>query len=91
MKRAILTLTILAFLSTPSWAAGGRRYHQVYGGHGHLVPGFGSVWVPSRGESSHDAAVRRIKATHSRYRFKSHPRSLYNGQPHPYDFIGWMR
>ena len=41
-----------------------------------------------RGQDPHAEAVRRIKAAHSRYRIRSHPRSQYNSPPHPYDYWG---
>jgi hypothetical protein len=41
------------------------------------------------GGETHSQAVKRITATHSRYRYRTHPRSLYNGPPHPYDYFGW--
>ena len=37
-------------------------------------------YAPSFG-MSHDEAVRRIMAKHSRSRYHTHPRSMYNGRP----------
>ena len=37
-------------------------------------------YTPSLG-MSHDEAVRRVMAKHSRSRYHTHPRSLYNGPP----------
>jgi hypothetical protein len=58
--------------------------------------GYGYGYRPSyrsfgrgRGFESHDAAVARIKATHSRFRQSYHPRSYYNSPPHYYDWRGW--
>ena len=42
----------------------------------------------SRGFETHDAAVARIKATHSRFRTYYHPRSNFNSPPHYYDWRG---
>lgn len=39
-----------------------------------------------RGFETHDAAVARIKATHSRFRTYYHPRSYYNSPPRYYDW-----
>jgi hypothetical protein len=40
----------------------------------------------SRGFESHNEAVARIRATHSRFRTNYHPRSYYNSPPHYYDW-----
>jgi hypothetical protein len=47
------------------------RYSRGYGSYGY-APGLGM---------SHDEAVRRIMAKHSRSRYHTHPRSMYNGSP----------
>lgn len=69
----------------------GYNYHYSYqpyygpaaGYYGHRGRGFGfSI-------STHNQAVRRIMATHSRWRYRTHPRSLQNSPPHPYDYFGW--
>ena len=68
------------------------HYGHSYGGH----YGRGS-YRPYRsysswhygGVNSHAAAVRRIMATHSRYRYNPHPRSFYKSPPHRYDYWGW--
>ncbi len=40
----------------------------------------------SRGFETHNEAVARIQAAHSRYRTNYHPRSYYNSPPHYYDW-----
>lgn len=47
------------------------RYSRGYGSGG---------YTPSLG-MSHGEAVRRIMAKHSRSRYHTHPRSMYNGPP----------
>lgn len=42
-----------------------------------------------RESGGHNAAVRRIMATHSRFRQYNHPRSNFNGPPSYYDWRGW--
>jgi len=64
--------------------AGPGRYTAPYG-YGY---GYGNRYR-SRGLETHDAAVSRIKATHSRFRYNTHPRSHYNSPPHYYDWRGW--
>ncbi len=49
-------------------------------------PGVGPCY---RVFESHDEAVRRIKAAHSRYRYYTHPRSMYNSPPTQADYFGW--
>ena len=34
-------------------------------------------------------AARQIREAHSRYRFYTHPRSIYNSPPRRYDYRGW--
>ena len=72
-------------------------YHEYSGGHGRYYDnGYRSSRYPntprySRGYNSyryrpslgmsHGEAVRHIMAKHSRSRYHTHPRSLYNGPP----------
>ncbi len=42
------------------------------------------------GSDPHSEAVRRIMAAHSRYRYYTHPRSLYNSPPGEADYFGWQ-
>jgi len=88
---ALATLALVAFSTAPSWAGGGYYYGQGRGGFGRCGPGYGYSYYNFGADSPHDAAVRRIMATHSRFRYWTHPRSQYNSPPHPYDYIGWDR
>ena len=54
-----------------SWYSSTHRYSPGYRSGGY-APGLGM---------SHDEAVRRIMAKHSRSRYHTHPRSMYNGPP----------
>ncbi len=71
---------------------GGRyasRYASRYSG-GYGGPSYGAYrgqsYFDNRGVNSHTAAVRRITAHHSRYRYSTHPRSLYNAPPLRYQY-----
>ena len=64
----------------------GGRYGPPYGRA--YAPRYDYGYRPYAGES-HDAAVNRIKATHSRFRQHTHPRSLYVSPPSYYDWSGW--
>jgi hypothetical protein len=72
-----------------------RGYSPGYGSYGSYGrPTYGSYRAPSsyfnsRGANSHTAAVRRIMAHHSRYRYTTHPRSLQNSPPYRYGYRGW--
>jgi len=103
MRHVLLMLAALAvvgFATSPARAGHGSRgragpsvsynyhYHQPY--YRPMVPYYGyrgggfGFSMPT-----HDQAVRRIMATHSRWRYRTHPRSLQNSPPHPYDYFGW--
>lgn len=72
-------------------------YHEYSGGHGAYYDNvYPRSWYPSASKysrgyrsggytpslgMSHGEAVRRIMAKHSRSRYHTHPRSLYNGPP----------
>lgn len=62
------------------------RYGGPYGRA--YAPRYDYRYRPYVGET-HDAAVNRIKATHSRFRQHTHPRSLYISPPSYYDWAGW--
>ena len=38
---------------------------------------------------SFSETARQIREAHSRYRFYTHPRSIYNSPPRRYDYRGW--
>jgi hypothetical protein len=59
------------------------------GGYDYGHRSYRSYGSRSRGFESHNEAVARIKATHSRFRKSYHPRSFYNSPPHYYDWRGW--
>lgn len=99
MRRIVLSLVALATigLATGTASAGhgypyGGYYAPGYGGY--YGPGYGgyqvAVYVGARppaprcyGNDPHSLAVWRIVAEHSRDRYYTHPRSLYNGPPVP--------
>ena len=92
MRRVLLTLAVLAALAAVAQTASAAKYRRGFVG----TPAttgyyYGRYSAPqSRYQPSpHDEAVRRIRASHSRYRYFTHPRSLYNSPPHPYDYWGW--
>ena len=72
------------YVSNNNYHPGSVRGGYYGGGSPYYHNGYGR----SRMET-HDSAVRRIKATHSRFRTTYHPRSFYNSPPHPYDYRGW--
>jgi len=67
----------------PNVRRGNYDYRRDYGYdyHPYRYRGYNS-----RGFETHNEAVARIQATHSRYRTNYHPRSYYNSPPHRY---GW--
>ena len=67
---------------------GGRYASRYSSGYGGPVYGAyrGQSYFNSRGANSHTEAVRRITAHHSRYRYSTHPRSLYNAPPLRYQY-----
>ncbi|MBN2475169.1 MAG: hypothetical protein JXB62_11210 [Pirellulales bacterium] len=93
MKRVVLTLTVLTAIglaSATAFAGGGYRGYGRHYGNPYYLPGYGQgYYSDSRGVNSHAAAVKRIMASHSRYRFNPHPRSNFKSPPHPYDYWGW--
>jgi hypothetical protein len=96
MKRMVLMLTALAILGLGTGTArAGPPYRGYYGpvyapNYGYQVNNFyGSAGAYSPGTETHAEAVRRIMATHSRYRYFSHPRSMYNSAPTQADYYGW--
>ena len=72
-----------------------------YGGGGMVVPYYGGRAAAGyygggspalgyyQGNDPHSQAVRRIMATHSRYRYYTHPLSLQNSPPTQADYFGW--
>lgn len=104
MRRVVLTLAALAVVSFAAGRAdagnrgrGQRRPSVSFGGH--YQSGGVSFYAPTpyrgraiTGSRFHiepfSQSVKRIQAYHSRYRYQTHPRSLYNGGPHPYDYFG---
>jgi hypothetical protein len=66
--------------------------HEYVGGHGHRNH---TAYRSTRGSRhrfrsyqglTHDQAVRLIMARHSRYRYHTHPRSMYNEPPRYRDY-----
>ena len=98
MRRVVLTLAAFAVVGLATSLA-----HAGHGSRGSSVSFYYyqpyrpmTPYYSSRGRGgygfhmdTHAQAVRRIKATHSRWRYNTHPRSLQNGPPHPYDYYGW--
>ena len=94
MRRVLLTLAAFAIVIVglaASTATAGHGHRGYYGGFGHGQHGYHHQYGHryARSYSPHLEAVRRIKAAHSRYRYHTHPRSMYNSPPHPYDYWGW--
>ena len=92
MRRVLLTLAVVALFAAATQTASAATYRRGFAGHPATTGYYqGRYWsTPSRYQPSpHDEAVRRIRAAHSRYRYNTHPRSLYNSPPHPYDYWGW--
>jgi len=93
MRRVVLTLAALTAVAlTTGTTLAGHGYGGYAGGY------YGArTYRPYQGRSSweyggvnsHAAAVKRITAAHSRYRYNPHPRSFYKSPPHRYDFWGW--
>ena len=88
MRRVVITLAAIAVVglaTSSAWAGngyGGRGGQRSYG-YGYYPP------AQRYYSDSHSAAVQRIMAAHSRYRYNPHPRSFYKSPPHPYDYRGW--
>ena len=61
-----------------------------YGGYG-PAPYYGGYVAPFYGgySSPQDESAARIRASASRYRYYTHPRSMYNSPPGPADYFGW--
>ena len=93
MKRLTLSLAAFAALGFATVTAFAQSGYHGYRGYqdpyGYRPSGSYHAPVPHRGTPSFEASVRRIMATHSRYRIRTHPRSLYNSAPHRYDYWGW--
>jgi len=95
----ILAATVIITLatSTVAWAGGPYRggrsaYRPNSGMHygAYHNRGYGSYRTPSRKGYSFTESSRQIRAYHSRYRYTTHPRSLYKAPPHRYDYWGWQ-
>jgi len=90
MKRTVLSLAALVVigLATGTALAGPGHCGSYYG------PGNGYSYsyrydygpTPRYYSNPHLDAVRRIQATHSRYRYHTHSRSNYNSPPYRYDY-----
>jgi hypothetical protein len=96
MRRLVLTLSAAAVLAVAATTArAGNPYYDppVYApNYGYQVNNYYGGWAagPSYGGSdAHSEAVQRIMAAHSRYRYHTHPRSLYNSPPTQADYYGW--
>lgn len=63
-----------------------RPYPQYYS-----YPPVRSYRSPARsyGFETYNEAVRRIMATHSRFRYSPHPRSYYKSPPYMYGYGSW--
>ncbi len=61
-----------------------------YGGYAPapFYPGFAAP-VYGGYSSPQDDSAARIRASASRYRYYTHPRSMYNSPPGPADYFGW--
>lgn len=92
MRRVLLKLAAVAVVALATQTASAAGGYRGYGGYP-ATSGYyyGGYWSPPirYSPSPHDEAVRRIRASHSRYRYFTHPRSLYNSPPSPYDYWGW--
>ena len=97
MRRRIVWLVVLSALvvsarateaANPYQPGRAGRGNQGYGFYETPAYGYG-VFVPRVRESPHDAEVRRIRAYHSRYRERTHPRSIQAAPPSPVDYGGW--
>jgi hypothetical protein len=93
MRRFLFGLAAVAAMAL---TAGGAQAGDWYGGHYYAQPyhgGYGPYYYapPAYGYAmGDDPSVARIKAAHSRYRYYTHPRSLYNSPPGPADYFGWQ-
>ena len=102
---AVLAVVGLAAETAPAqYQHGGPAAYGAYGGHGgygihyypyrppvqraYGYPGQYGVYSSQPG-LSFEASVSRIMAAHSRYRYQTHPRSLYNAPPPGYYRRGW--
>jgi len=96
MRRVVLTFAALVTVGLATGTAWARHGYSGYGpGNYRSYNSSYSSWDYG-GVNSHAAAVRRIMAAHSRYRFNPHPRSMYNAPPrgvkyYPggYGIYGW--
>ena len=97
MRRLVLTTVAAAILGL---ACGTARADNPYGNdfgpnyspnYGYQVNNYYGGWRQPyyAGYESHDEAVRRIMAAHSRYRYYTHPLSLQNASPTQADYYGW--
>jgi hypothetical protein len=94
MRRFLFGLAAVTAMALTAGAAqagdwhGGRYDPQQYRG------GYGPYYYapPAYGYALDDdpPSVARIKAAHSRYRYYTHPRSLYNSPPAQADYFGWQ-
>ena len=98
MKRLALTLaatTVFGLAAATARAGSPYResFEPVYApNYGYQVNNFYGCWAPGgcyQGCDPHSEAIRRIMAAHSRYRYYTHPRSLYNSPPGQADYFGW--
>ncbi|OHB66889.1 MAG: hypothetical protein A2V70_15000 [Planctomycetes bacterium RBG_13_63_9] len=94
MRRLVLTIVTLAAVGLAAATAfAGHGHGRYYGDRGYGTQYRSQRYYHGsasyRTESGHQQEVNRIKAASSRYRYHTHPRSMYNGPPHPYDYWGW--
>jgi hypothetical protein len=71
------------------YAPGYRPYMPQYGPTVRLYL-YADPWTAYYGSDPHSEAVRRIMAEHSRNRWYTHPRSLYNSPPPRFGWGGWV-
>lgn len=78
------------YVNNNNYSVGANAYRGGGYDYGYRSPRNHSYYG-HRGSSfeTHNAAVARIQATHSRFRQTYHPRSYYNSPPHYYDWQGW--
>jgi hypothetical protein len=98
MRRLVPKLVAVAFLVLAAGIAqaadGFRPYYapNYAPNYGYQVNNYYGGFVPAPyygGFETHDQAVARIKAAHSRYRYFTHPLSLNNSPPTQADYFGW--
>jgi hypothetical protein len=98
MRRFIVTLVAaaafaLASASAWAWTPRDDYYPRGYApNYGYQANNYYGGWAPrpySPGFESFPEAAARIRAAHSRYRYFTHPRSLYNAPPAQADYYGW--